>query len=110
MVETLPLSVESTLTDRYQTTIPDTVRKALNLEKKDKISYAIQADGRVLIARSDQQQDDPVLEKFLHFLALDMSHRPQHVQAVNADLLSRAQALIEDMEVDLDAPLSDKDE
>ncbi|MFM7907200.1 MAG: type II toxin-antitoxin system PrlF family antitoxin, partial [Microcystis sp.] len=28
---------ESTLTDRYQTTIPDSVRKALGLNKRDKI-------------------------------------------------------------------------
>ena len=33
----LNLEVESTLTDKYQTTIPDPIRKALNLKKRDKI-------------------------------------------------------------------------
>ncbi len=35
---------ESTLTDHYQTTVPDAVRKALGLNKRDKISHAIQPD------------------------------------------------------------------
>ena len=30
------LEVESTLTDRYQTTVPETVRRALQLGKRDK--------------------------------------------------------------------------
>ena len=35
------LDVESTLTDRYQTTVPETVRRALRLYKRDKIHYSI---------------------------------------------------------------------
>jgi antitoxin PrlF len=35
------LEVESTLTDRYQTTVPETVRRALKLGKRDKIHYTI---------------------------------------------------------------------
>ena len=35
--------VASTLTDRYQTTVPEPVRRALKLGKRDKIHYAIQA-------------------------------------------------------------------
>ena len=34
------LEVESTLTDRYQTTVPETVRRALQLGKRDKIVTA----------------------------------------------------------------------
>ena len=33
------LEAESTLTDRYQTTVPETVRRALRLGKRDKIHY-----------------------------------------------------------------------
>ena len=39
------LEVESTLTDRYQTTVPETVRRALQLSKRDKIHYTIRAGG-----------------------------------------------------------------
>ena len=40
--------VESTLTDRYQTTVPETVRRALKLSKRDKIHYAISPEGKVV--------------------------------------------------------------
>jgi len=36
------LKLESTLTDRYQTTVPNAVRHALKLGKCDKIRYLIQ--------------------------------------------------------------------
>ena len=36
------LEVESTLTDRYQTTVPETVRRALKLGKRDQIHYTLQ--------------------------------------------------------------------
>ncbi|TAL82637.1 MAG: hypothetical protein EPN62_04060 [Candidimonas sp.] len=39
------LEVESTLTDRYQTTVPETVRRALGLDKRDKIHYTIRPHG-----------------------------------------------------------------
>ncbi|MEY2976080.1 MAG: HtaR suppressor protein, partial [Cyanobacteriota bacterium] len=51
MTVTLAPCPESTLTDRYQTTIPDPVRKALGLNKRDKICYTIQPDGKVWISR-----------------------------------------------------------
>jgi bifunctional DNA-binding transcriptional regulator/antitoxin component of YhaV-PrlF toxin-antitoxin module len=35
------LEAESTLTDRYQTTVPETVRRALRLGKRDKMRYTI---------------------------------------------------------------------
>ena len=46
------LKLESTLTDRYQTTVPNAVRHALKLGKRDKICYLIQPDGGVILARA----------------------------------------------------------
>jgi antitoxin PrlF len=43
------LPVESTLTDGYQTTVPETVRRALRLGKRDKIHYTIRPDGEVVL-------------------------------------------------------------
>ena len=37
MSTTLAPYAESTLSDRYQTTVPEAVRKALGLSKRDKI-------------------------------------------------------------------------
>ena len=38
------LEIDSTLTDRYQTTVPETVRRALKLRKRDKLHYSILPD------------------------------------------------------------------
>ena len=46
------LEAESTLTDRYQTTVPETVRRALRLRKRDKIQYVIRPSGEVVLTRA----------------------------------------------------------
>ena len=99
---------ESTLTDRYQTTIPEAVREALHLHKRDKIHYTVQEDGKVLLSRANQE--DQALDSFLHFLATEIQKNPEQLSAVNPELVKRARALISKLEIDLDAPLSDKDE
>lgn len=101
---------ESTLTDRYQTTVPSAVRQVLGLNKRDKIRYTIQPDGQVTIARADQNESDPILEKFLHFLAEDMEKNPGNIKGINSDLVNHIQSLVSEVELDLDAPLSDEDE
>ncbi|HEX4045180.1 MAG TPA: type II toxin-antitoxin system PrlF family antitoxin [Gammaproteobacteria bacterium] len=102
------LHTKSTLTDRYQTTIPESIREALHLRKRDKITYDIEESGKVIISRANEE--DPVLTQFLFFLVNDIKKNPSHVQSINASLLKRAQSLVSDIEVDLDAPLSEKDE
>ena len=109
MTETFNFQAESTLTDRYQTTVPESVRKALRLNKRDKIHYIIQPNGQVIMSRA-QTEEDPVLGQFLNFLAQDMSENPQHIKPIGSDLLDRAQSLIKDVEFDIDAPLSEEDE
>lgn len=104
------LITESTLTDRYQTTVPDAVRRALHLGKREKIRYTIQPDGNVLMSRVDPDEADPVLGSFLSFLANDMQANPQRLKAATPELVSRIQSLIDGIEVDLDAPLDDEDE
>ena len=102
------LQAQSTLTDRYQTTIPESIRESLHLGKRDKISYTIEENGKVLISRASE--DDPILTHFLSFLANDIKNNPSHVQAISTTLLDRAQKLVLGVVVDLDAPLNDKDE
>lgn len=102
------LHAQSTLTDRYQTTIPEPIREALHLGKRDKIEYVINNNGKVIISRADE--DDPVLGEFLTFLANDIKKHPGHVKSISSALFSRAKSLISGIEIDLDAPLSEKDE
>lgn len=110
MVETIAPLSESTLTDRYQTTIPEPIRKVLGLNKRDKVQYTIQPNGQVVISRADKTQDDPILGQFLSFLAQDIERNPQHIRAISSDLVSRVQSLVAGIDLDLDAPLVDEDE
>lgn len=105
------LDVESTLTDRYQTTVPETVRRALRLSKRDKIHYTIRPNGEVVLTRAEGVEEaDPVLGQFLGFLARDIAQHPERLQAIDAGLVRRLHALVGDVEVDLDAALSADDE
>jgi len=105
------LEIESTLTDRYQTTVPDAVRRTLKLRKRDKIRYVVRADGAVLMTRADAtEESDPVVGKFLAFLARDMEERPAHIRGVAPALVRRARSLVKDVRVDLDASLASEDE
>jgi antitoxin PrlF len=106
-----PMQVESTLTDRYQTTVPETVRRALRLGKRDKIHYTIRPDGEVVLSRAAAGEgNDPALAPFLGFLARDLAEHPERLQAVDASLAQRIQALVGSVEVDLNEPLSADDE
>ena len=105
------LEVESTLTDRYQTTVPETVRRALQLGKRDKIQYTIRPSGEVVLTRVEPAaEDDPVQGSFLGFLARDIASHPERLQAVDASFVQRLQSLTSGVEVDLDAALSADDE
>ena len=105
------LETESTLTDRYQTTVPEAVRRTLKLGKRDKLHYTIRANGEVVLTRATSAEgDDPALGAFLDFLAADITRHPERLQAIDASLVARIQSLAEGVEVDLDAPLSADDE
>lgn len=103
------IELESTLTDRYQTTVPDGVRRVLKLGKRDRIRYLVQSDGSVLLQRADPT-DDPVLGAFLDFLAQDIKDHPQRVSALDAGLAKRMRALGKGVAVDLDVALDPADE
>ena len=105
-----PLEVESTLTDRYQTTVPETVRRTLKLGKRDKIHYTIR-DGEVVLTRAEAVEgDDPVLGQFLRFLAGDIASHPERLHALDTGLVQRIQSLVGGIKVGLDAALSADDE
>lgn len=105
------LELESTLTDRYQTTVPETVRRALRLGKRDKIHYTIRPSGEVVLTRAGASEgDDPVLGQFLGFLARDIASHPERLQAIDTSLVQRIQSLVGDIDVDLNAALSADDE
>lgn len=100
------IALESTLTDRYQTTVPTAVRKALRLGKRDKIRYLVQQDGAVVLSRiSKGEKADPVLGRFLAFIVHDMEVHPQRLEAVSSTWLRRMKSLVKKVDIDLDERL-----
>ncbi|MCW5235223.1 type II toxin-antitoxin system PrlF family antitoxin [Verminephrobacter eiseniae] len=107
---TTVLDVESTLTDRYQTTVPETVRCTLGLGKRDKIHYAIHPGGEVVLSRAPApEMADPVLGHFLGFLAQDIANHPERRPTMDAGFVQGLQTLVGKVEVDLGAALSADD-
>ncbi|MEI7445236.1 MAG: type II toxin-antitoxin system PrlF family antitoxin [Burkholderiales bacterium] len=106
------VAAESTLTDRYQTTVPEAVRRALDLNKRDRIRYEIRPNGDVVLSRAvpEEAGDDPVLDDFLSFLARDLAAHPERLKALDEDFVRRLRSLTDGVDVDLDAPLSPGDE
>ena len=105
------LEIESTLTDRYQTTVPETIRRALSLSKRDKLHYKIMADGSVVLSRAQaMQHEDQALHGFLTLLENNIKHRPDELRPLTAAQRDIARALVGDAAVDLDAPLNPADE
>lgn len=101
---------ESTLTDKYQVTVPAPIRKALGLGKRDKIEYRLKIDGTVELSRVEESPEDPVVESFLAFLSKDVETHPENVKPIPLALIEKARKLTEGMDTDLNAPLLDDEE
>ncbi|MEY4418297.1 MAG: hypothetical protein RIQ88_735 [Actinomycetota bacterium] len=76
-----PNEEESSLTDRYQTTVPARIRKLLGLTKKDKLKWLIDDSGSVIIRKSDNppEEEDPIFEAWLKFLEKDIMEHPERL-------------------------------
>lgn len=64
----------------------------------------------VLTRAEPYADDDPVLAAFLGFLTRDLANHPEHLQAVDAGFVERLQALVGEVDIDLDEALPDDDE
>jgi antitoxin PrlF len=106
------IEAESSLTDRYQTTVPETVRRALKLGKRDKIHYKVKPTGEVVMERAAAADDeeDPAFGPFLNLLARDIEKRPDMLRSFSPEFVQRVQALTKDVQIDLEAALSSDDE
>ncbi len=92
---------------RYQTTVPETVRRALRLGKRDKIHYTIRPSGEVVLTRAESSAgDDPVLGQFLEFPARDIANHPERLQAADFRLVQRLRSLVGEIEINLNTGCS----
>lgn len=101
------LEIEATITERGQTTVPAPIRRMLGLRKRGSVVFRGLEDGSVVIVPKEEGEGDPVLADFLAFLEGDMAARPEALVPLSWDLLDRTDAVIGDLEVDLDSPLGD---
>jgi antitoxin PrlF len=102
--QALLLEEYSTITSKGQTTVPKSVRQALGVDAGDQIAFRMDAAG-VSVHRVDERREDPAIGAFLQFLAKDIQDHPAQMQQFSPELLARASALVEGIEVDLDAPI-----
>ena len=103
------IQATSTLTDRYQTTIPDTVRKALGLTKRDQLLYTVLPNGEIRVQKADTVNDDVALNAFLQLLEKDIMENPQKLTPLTRERLAYWRSLGDGNEINLDAPLVDED-
>jgi len=99
-----PFETTSALTTRYQTTVPEAVRVALNLGKNDRIKYSVTQSGEVVISKA-QDHVDPIAQQFLAFLAEQISKDPGRLSPVTQEYRNQLANLVGQEPLDLDAPL-----
>ncbi len=104
------LEIEATITERGQTTVPSAIRRVLRVGKPGTIVFKVAEDGLVTLANKEAETRDPVVQRFLTFLENDLKARPDALRPVTAEWLRDVEELVDGVEVDLDAPLSDADE
>jgi antitoxin PrlF len=97
----MPGMLTSKLTDRSQTTVPRGVRAALGIGPGERLGYVIQGDEVKLVnASAIEEIDDPVLGRFLEFMATDMAAHPERIAPFPVSLLARARTLTGGVEID----------
>jgi len=98
--------LKSKLTKRSQTTIPLAVKNALHLGAGDQLGYVINGDEVRLVNVADEtHHEDPLMTRFLEFLAQDAQARPQILTPLPSLLLARMQELSARVFIDHDADI-----
>lgn len=97
--------IQSSLTERFQTTIPKGVREALGLRRGDTLAYELRGAEVVVRRHSEQGSDDPALTGLLDLLERDLAAHPDRIQRVPDAFVQRGRELVDGVEIDLDAAL-----
>jgi antitoxin PrlF len=108
------LEAEANLTAQNQITIPAPIRKALKLRAgKSRVKFrVISEEGKVvvvLVGPPATRKEDRALRPFLNLLTKDIKENPQRIRPFPVDLLNRGRSVVENVEVDLNGPLTGED-
>ncbi len=100
------LKEESTITAKGQTTVPKAVRQALGVDYGGRLVFCVDDAHRVYVEKVQEEVSDPIVDRFLSFLAQDMIKHPDtSIIALPATLRERMATLVGDVDVDLDAEI-----
>lgn len=99
------LSIDATITERGQTTVPAAIRKMLGVTK-GAVTFKGMSDGSVLIVRKEESHEDPAIGAFLTLLADDIANG--NILPLDSSLIEEVDDLVEGVAVDMDAPLADE--
>ncbi len=100
------LKEESTITAKGQTTVPKAVRRALGVDYGGRITFLVDDQHRVYVEKAAEEASDPVVDRFLAFLAQDMAKHPgTSIVSLPSTLRDRITALTGTLDVDLDAEI-----
>jgi antitoxin PrlF len=94
----------STITAKGQTTVPKAVRHVLGVKEGDEIAFRVEGQ-RVTVVSVGATHEDPIVGKFLSFLAKDIEQRPEALKSLSADFAARMESLVKGTKVDLDEPI-----
>jgi antitoxin PrlF len=98
------LEERSTITAKGQTTVPKAVRQVLGVKEGDEIAFRVEGQ-RVTVVSVGATHEDPVVGKFLSFLAKDVEQRPEVLKSLSTDFAARMASLVNGTKVDLDEPI-----
>jgi antitoxin PrlF len=93
----------STLTDKGQTTVPKSVRRALGLSAGDRIAFHVGEAG-VSLRRAEDGRD-PAIGSFLAFLARDIERHPENLKGFSPELKKRLAGLVDGVAADLESTI-----
>jgi antitoxin PrlF len=92
----------STITAKGRATIPKSVRQALGVDHGGRIVFRVDEQREVTVHRADDEHHDPVIDRFVAFLARDIERRPEVVKPLSPTLAERIKMLTKNISVNLD--------
>jgi len=106
------LEAEVALTSQNQITIPASIREILKIKGgKSRVRFQLRQSGDevMVVVTGLPKDEDPALRPFLDLIAKDMERHPERIKPFPVDLIQRARAAVEGVEVDLDGALTGAD-
>lgn len=94
----------STITTKGQTTVPKAVRQVLGVDYGGEIAFRVE-DGHVTVRAVETEHVDPVVSRFLAFLAKDIEERPEAVKPLSREFAARMASATKGKRIDVAAPI-----